>query len=673
MIYQFDSYLVDKQKRKLFNKGELLSDDEKSINLIELLCKNYPEVVDKQLLIDALWPDQVVTDWSLSKLVSDVRQLLGDTGKDQGYIKTVRGKGFRFNSEVSECSQGLVSANISARNTVHKKRYWLSAFLVLLISVVSLLILNAPNSQTDKIFPLRIAVLPIQSESNEPINEWVKYGIMSLATEQLARYQAIQTLPVATVIGSVNDIETIKDVSPMEEQRYYQSLCLKIGCSHVVAIKYRLEDKTSSVLSYQIYKEHSRSAISEFTQPDVFDAATMLLDYLVSDLIPDERQYLPLQDTFSNDNKANRDYAIGVNELHSGDYKSAVDYLNLAIKRKPKFFWAKAYLSEAYYRSGDLLLATQLIEDLRKSDDSNHFSANQLYFLSHLESNILYVQGKLTDSLNVSKTLLNNSYALSDPMLLGNELLNIGSTYQATGELKQAIHFIEQATAQYHLAKFGVGEGKALFNLANVFLSQSKKERAIEHYQRAREIFIRYDMKGYALMAKHQIATTNISLGKIQSAKAELRLIVESYRSVGDYEGELTAMLDLVDVSLVQKNLAEAINRIELLLPMVDSSEFSYLKEHTRRVATVTYLRANEIELAKKSYALFEGSWVDVRPKFAFVPAHFIQLTGDFDRALKLANQLKLTLAERWTEQHQAVLTQFEESKSRGKIIPIVY
>ncbi len=102
MYYQFDKYLVDHVKSKIYLDGELISDDEKSVKLVCLLCAGYPDVVEKQTLIESLWPDQVVTDWSLSKLVSDVRQLLGDNGKDQGYIKTIRGKGFKFNSEVSQ-------------------------------------------------------------------------------------------------------------------------------------------------------------------------------------------------------------------------------------------------------------------------------------------------------------------------------------------------------------------------------------------------------------------------------------------------------------------------------------------------------------------------------------------------------------------------------------------
>ena len=84
MYYQFDRYLVDKENHKLYCDDEVISDDEKTVNLLSLLCENSPDLVSKQMLLDALWPDQAVSDWPLSKLISDVRQLLEDSGKDQG-------------------------------------------------------------------------------------------------------------------------------------------------------------------------------------------------------------------------------------------------------------------------------------------------------------------------------------------------------------------------------------------------------------------------------------------------------------------------------------------------------------------------------------------------------------------------------------------------------------
>ena len=113
-----------------------------------------------------------------------------------------------------------------------------------------------------------------------------------------------------------------------------------------MVIKHHYGPNSNPVLTYQILKNNYRSAIFDFSQPDIIDTADMLLDHLASDLIPQEKDHYSLTDTYSNDNKANRDYAIGGDELLTGDLKSAKIYLELTISKQPDFLWARAYLAE---------------------------------------------------------------------------------------------------------------------------------------------------------------------------------------------------------------------------------------------------------------------------------------------------------------------------------------
>jgi DNA-binding winged helix-turn-helix (wHTH) protein len=85
----------------LFRGHEQLSDDERTVEFIWLLIRDYPQTIGKDELLEALWPRVVVTEWSLSRLVSDTRQLLRDNGEEQGLIRTVRGIGFRLLKEPS--------------------------------------------------------------------------------------------------------------------------------------------------------------------------------------------------------------------------------------------------------------------------------------------------------------------------------------------------------------------------------------------------------------------------------------------------------------------------------------------------------------------------------------------------------------------------------------------
>jgi len=660
MFYQFGDYQLDLNIQKLYRGKTLITDDDKTLKALIILCDSYPELVEKDKLIEELWPNQVVTDWSLSKLISDIRQLLGDSGKDQEHIKTIRGRGFRLNIPV----QKVDAITPQESNKVNRFSF---SHIVMTIAVLGLIILGVlyfPKRSTDNESQnhYRVAVLPITSDNALKTDDWVKYGLMSMASEQLEQYTSIQTIPVSNIIN------VYKDTPYPSESALFDSICSQLGCSHVIVIKYRLENQTP-VLGYKIISENFNSTVSEFVNKDIISTTDMLLDHLAAELIPTETDRISLDKTFSNDNKTNRSYAIGVHELYSGDLRSARNYLELALERSPDFFWAKAYLAEVDYRSGNLAVVSESIQNMSQLG----LSPEQSYFLEHLYSNVLYSQGKLEDSLAVTKKLTNNSYAMKDPLLMGNELLNIGSSLQALGKTEEAIEYLEKSRHQYSTAGFGSGEGRVLFNLANVYLVSSQREQAINYYQQAREIFIKFGLTGYALMAKHQIATTNIYLGKIQNAEGELRLLINSYKEIGDKEGELTAYLDLANASFAKRDFNETTSRIEILLKELDGSEFHSLINQSLTLSVRCYLELGMLERAEANFNLIEGSWTDIRPAFALIAAHIEHDKGNLENAVNVAHKIKSDLASQWTDAHQHILDQIERSLGNNKVTPLNY
>jgi DNA-binding winged helix-turn-helix (wHTH) protein len=72
----------------------------KSFEVLRYLVENAGRLVPKDELIEAVWPSVVVTDESLARCVSDVRQALGDS--QQRIIKTVPRRGYLFGVPVSE-------------------------------------------------------------------------------------------------------------------------------------------------------------------------------------------------------------------------------------------------------------------------------------------------------------------------------------------------------------------------------------------------------------------------------------------------------------------------------------------------------------------------------------------------------------------------------------------
>ncbi len=677
MFYSFGEYFLDLETRKLSHDNVVVSDDEKTIQLLQQLCQSYPEVAEKQPLIDALWPDQVVTDWSLSRLVSDTRQMLGDSGKDQGYIKTVRGRGFRLNTSVQKSEKRTSAPAISAlmhsqeKSTSTSNKYKIYGYLAsLFIFVTIAVILLKPNpSSAIPEFPLRVAILPVSGSNNEPIDEWLKYGIMSMMSEQLDQYEAINSLPVASVITAMATLGEDFSQQIMGEEQF-ESICAHLGCSHLVVVKYGLSEDKRQSLSYQIIRKNSRSAINEFSKQDVMDTADMLIDHLSTDLLPSETSRLSLKQTYSVDNKANRDYAIGVHELHSGDIASAKIYLELALKRQADFFWAQAYLAEVDYREGKLKKAQQQVTTLKSSTQDE----DKLFFLSHLNSNILYNQDKLEESLAQSKELLGNVFVSGNEVLQGIELLNIGSTLQALNRPDHALIFLNQSMESFSEASYSPGVGKAHYNIANVYLNTDRFEQALVQYKKAREAFKRCSMTGYALMAKHRVATTSTLLGKYQHAKSELENLIAEYQMFGDEEGVILASLDLVTSHFETENFDIALAKIEKLLKKLENTEFHYYNNQALGIAVRTSLMLGNIEKAESYFVkIDENQRKDFRVGFVFMPAFILHAKGELQAAVDKAKQIKAGLGEQWSESHQQKLASLEKSLAAGEILEVAY
>ncbi|WP_416306367.1 winged helix-turn-helix domain-containing protein [Neptunicella sp. SCSIO 80796] len=102
MIYQFSSISLNTVSKQLLINGQKVDAEDRLIYLLIELISHYPEHCDKDYILTTIWPDTVVSEWSVSKLVSDARQLFKLHGYDHDIIQTVRGKGYRLNPELGE-------------------------------------------------------------------------------------------------------------------------------------------------------------------------------------------------------------------------------------------------------------------------------------------------------------------------------------------------------------------------------------------------------------------------------------------------------------------------------------------------------------------------------------------------------------------------------------------
>jgi DNA-binding winged helix-turn-helix (wHTH) protein/tetratricopeptide (TPR) repeat protein len=109
IIYEFSGRRIDPRCRQLTHGGRVVTMFPRCFDALLLLIERRGELLDKEFLLKALWPDVIVDENSLAKVISDVRRALGEGPKDQGCIVTIPRRGYRFNAKV-EISRAVGSS-----------------------------------------------------------------------------------------------------------------------------------------------------------------------------------------------------------------------------------------------------------------------------------------------------------------------------------------------------------------------------------------------------------------------------------------------------------------------------------------------------------------------------------------------------------------------------------
>ncbi len=104
-LWEFDCYRVDFERRLLLRGQEPVQLPAKALDTLLVLIQRRGEVVTKDELMKAVWPDAFVEEGNLSQSIHVLRRALGESVDDHRYIVTVPGRGYRFVAEVREISE----------------------------------------------------------------------------------------------------------------------------------------------------------------------------------------------------------------------------------------------------------------------------------------------------------------------------------------------------------------------------------------------------------------------------------------------------------------------------------------------------------------------------------------------------------------------------------------
>src|SRR5215475_2771144 len=115
-IYEFGGFQLDKAKRLVRRlDGTPVPLTPRVFETLLYMVEHHDAVLDKERIMEAVWPDSIVEENNLAQAISKLRQVFGETPGSHNYIVTVPGRGYRFVAKVKE----HVAEAASPANTKH--------------------------------------------------------------------------------------------------------------------------------------------------------------------------------------------------------------------------------------------------------------------------------------------------------------------------------------------------------------------------------------------------------------------------------------------------------------------------------------------------------------------------------------------------------------------------
>jgi TolB-like protein len=150
-VVRFGRFVLDEIRCELRVDGACIEMQPLPFRLLAYLVRHHDRVVSREELFRSLWPGIAVSDAALSSALNAVRRVLGDDGKHQTMLKTLRGRGVRFVAPIE--SSGSKAEDHTA---------------------------GPPHRPT-------VAILPLNSMTSDPRHAYVARGLHEELTTRLTQ------------------------------------------------------------------------------------------------------------------------------------------------------------------------------------------------------------------------------------------------------------------------------------------------------------------------------------------------------------------------------------------------------------------------------------------------------------------------------------------------------
>lgn len=372
-VYEFGSFRLDPAERRLLRDDEQVALTPKCFDLLVMLVENSGHLLNKEELLDRLWPNQIVEEANLSFNISTLRKALGEGHNGQRFIETVPKKGFRFVAPVKERRDQRTNLTTETRQEItvptveqdippfqsraaarFPRGLQLLAGLITAIALVALAygLWERRNETPTRKRPRTIAVLPFKPLSTESRDESLEMGMAETLITKLSNINQLVVQPMSSV-RKYTDLQQ----NPVKAGQELKTEVVLDGSIQRVAdrirVTVRLMDVESGAALWAAQFDENFTDIFK-VQDSISERVTQALTLRLS---PEESARLTKRST---DNpEAYQLFLQGQYffSRHTGDrvdnLRKSLEYYQLAVEKDPKFALAYVGIAEFYLSAGN--------------------------------------------------------------------------------------------------------------------------------------------------------------------------------------------------------------------------------------------------------------------------------------------------------------------------------
>ena len=206
-IYEFEGFRIDSSKRLVYDsQGGPLSLMPKAFDLLLYLVTHPKRLVEKDELMTAVWPDTIVEENNLTQNISSIRKVLGERHKENRFIATIPGRGYKFVADVrklgldaeldtdSEESPSIVQSQPTGSSRI----VMIGAALLIVAAVSIAALLLWPSAQPSSGIS-SIAVLPFKPIALDKRDESLEMGMADALILKLSDVETVKVRPFTAV------------------------------------------------------------------------------------------------------------------------------------------------------------------------------------------------------------------------------------------------------------------------------------------------------------------------------------------------------------------------------------------------------------------------------------------------------------------------------------------